>query len=863
MSTENAPKAPLTAAQSSSGSQAGPSNDTGTASPVDGSQPPKKKRGRPSNHDRQLADSGAIGPNTQFGPNGEILPGSQNPPLKKKRGPKLKPRPIIPNPESLAEGSTLPTPVATATATATTATTNGATSDTQTPKYRKPYTIRVGPDGKPLSQRFKKRLVSGNLGPVEIVEYSQAALGQNGEAGPSTLQYAFAGAGSESDALGESDPDISRFEGPGGLAAFDAAIGYREDGDLPVEAALSQVAGSSTGPGTNGAATTDSNGVPVGPKVKNPKRVEASKRRWEQRRLKQQALRASQGFTSGSDIANGSQVAGSSSQPVIPKSRGGFAVPGNAVKAATKRWSLQHAALAAPSDSGTRVGVFRAVSSSPMLIASPKRIISLSGSGPSQRDRDTTPVRYMGADLLRQRAGSLKSRSSLPLHLTPSRRAWSPVQEQEQEPEVDNGGGDMMDSQDAPDLEDSVHPDLAPAPSVSTSKTPVSKVKASAKQTKGPRASLPNLGSMGPPLSTERPIRGDKGKAVGRTSATPDPASRSIFTRSEKSVMPEPSRLSSRHSLPSRASSVSLSQPNTRGRPDARKSTSPIRQTRAPSSQPRHRLIPEIELIISRRYFRLSPVRPIPDRREVMPIKVEPKARPKPRPLPVKFQPKAKTRTKPSFSVAQARLKANPKPKPKPKPSFNATQAKLKAIPKPRRPAVKYARVVLRIRKRRRAELIASGHYDPFRDDDSGDEGRTKRYGHSGLRPKVALPRGSQARTARPQAPEIVPARFVTRGIEPELEERYRPVLSEETILKRTNEQECGWKGCDAVLASEWHLKRHVDLRRHAAQAIFKAGVCHILQLRLTLMIRYMARRRCTGVIGRIARSLVLRLWTG
>lgn len=251
----------------------------------------------------------------------------------------------------------------------------------------------------------------------------------------------------------------------------------------------------------------------------------------------------------------------------------------------------------------------------------------------------------------------------------------------------------------------------------------------------------------------------------------------------------------SRHSLPSeRAASVSLSRPT-------RASLSPARQS-LPPSQPRLRRVPEIELITPRRYLRLSPVRPEPVKAEVSPNKVE-------------------TRAKPRLSPVKVLPKPNARPSHKKKPTAG-----------PKRFPRKYVSVVIPIRKRRRADLILKGIYVPFRDDGSDDESKTKRNGQSGLRPKVPVPRGSHARTARPQAPEIIVSRFVTRGIETELEERYRDVLCESTILKRTSEQECGWKGCDAVLASEWQLQRHVESRRHAAQGIFKAGVrlvCYLI----------------------------------
>lgn len=376
--------------------------------------------------------------------------------------------------------------------------------------------------------------------------------------------------------------------------------------------------------------------------------------------------------------------------------------------------------------------------------------------------------------------------------------------------------------------------DDGPGPSGSKSKGMTGKNKnvVSLSKQKAPRSSLPNnlvdprlTGNMGPPLSTERTKAVNKGKSVDRNPSTPEP-SRFIQTRREKAGLPQVVVRQSRRSLPSeRASSATVSQPTPA-------SVSPVRQSLPPSSQPRIRLVPEIELVTPRRYLRLSPVRPVPAKTEVSPIKVETRAKPKP---------------------ASAAIQSKPKPRPiiraKPRPGP-------RRIPSPR----KHACVVLRIRKRRRADLIDKGIYDPFRDDDSDDEIRTKRYGHSGLRPKVALPRGSHARTAKPQAPDPIVFRFATRGVETELEERYRDVLSESTIMKRTSEQECGWKGCDAVLASEWHLKRHVELRRHAAQGIFKAGVSPFTLKRWCPNSRSTARRHSGDVIGKNASNLVFRL---
>lgn len=757
MRTENVPQVPLPQSQHiSDNATAGPSTAPDT---IDG-QPPKKKRGRKPKIAVPVTQP-APAP-TEIGPNGDFVPSTQEPPAKRRRGPgKPKPVKIAPaGPENAGESSTISGSVAPDTAASLAANPThvaGGTqveaegSGTQSIKIRKPYAIRVGPDGTPLSGRFKKRLETGNLGYVEIIHAAQGSLNYNvsqGEAGPSTLYAASA----EADALGEVDPDldITRFEGPNGLAAFDAAIGYRDE-DFEGEPELSQLGGSSTGPGTNGhiesnPETSASGSAPnSAAKVKNPKMVEASKLRWEKRRQEAAARLAAEDQPTTSGTTSGS-------------------------------------------NSGSSASVFRPVSSTPMIVSSPKRIISLSSG--TAGARDGTPVKSMGADLLRHRAGSLKPRSSLPLHLTPSRRALSPVESQDME--VNGSADDSM----------IVHWLPEPTPGQSGRKNKGSYGKSKnfvnlSKQAKAPRSSLPNhlagprlSGSMGPPLSTERLKAADKGKGVDRSPLTPE-RSRFIQTRRETAGLPEIVIRRSRHSLPTeRASSVSLSQP-------APAPVSPIRQSLPPSSQPRLRLVPEIELITPRRYLRLSPVRPVPAKTEASPVKVEPRTKPKP--APAKIQPKPK---------AKPAIRTKPRPGPR-------------RIPNQR----KHVCVVLRISKRRRANLIDQGIYDPFRDDVSEDESRTKRYGHSGLRPKVPLPRGSHARLARPQAPEVIVSRFVTRGVETELEERYRDILSESTILKRTSEQECGWKGCDAVLASEWHLKRHVESRRHAAQGMFKAGV--------------------------------------
>lgn len=98
------------------------------------------------------------------------------------------------------------------------------------------------------------------------------------------------------------------------------------------------------------------------------------------------------------------------------------------------------------------------------------------------------------------------------------------------------------------------------------------------------------------------------------------------------------------------------------------------------------------------------------------------------------------------------------------------------------------------------------------------------RHGYLSLRALKPLPRNSVVRTARPRDPEAVPFRFFSRP-GPALVEPFKSVLQEDSLLRRAVDSPCGWKGCDAVLASEEILSRHVRARRHALQGKFMAGV--------------------------------------
>ncbi|WOO84989.1 uncharacterized protein LOC62_06G008495 [Vanrija pseudolonga] len=146
---------------------------------------------------------------------------------------------------------------------------------------------------------------------------------------------------------------------------------------------------------------------------------------------------------------------------------------------------------------------------------------------------------------------------------------------------------------------------------------------------------------------------------------------------------------------------------------------------------------------------------------------------------------------------------------------------------------VNRAFVVLKIKASRRDELIAKGWYDRFRDDDdTPNQYHQKRglraaaaFGSSVmLRPAKGRLHGEIPRQARVREPEALPERFVHRP-GPGLLEPWASVVNEESLLNRVNEYPCGWKGCDALLASEALLKKHVAFRAHAAQGAFVAGL--------------------------------------
>lgn len=124
----------------------------------------------------------------------------------------------------------------------------------------------------------------------------------------------------------------------------------------------------------------------------------------------------------------------------------------------------------------------------------------------------------------------------------------------------------------------------------------------------------------------------------------------------------------------------------------------------------------------------------------------------------------------------------------------------------------------------------------------------------------MKISRMSKAYNARPIQPEPLPLRFLIRA-GPGIIEPWKSILDENTLLLRAAEHECGWKGCDAVLGSEDLLKRHVEIRRHAAQGQFRGGVSRCVYScgtrRRANRSSHKGSRCSTGVIGMAVKSLV------
>jgi hypothetical protein len=40
------------------------------------------------------------------------------------------------------------------------------------------------------------------------------------------------------------------------------------------------------------------------------------------------------------------------------------------------------------------------------------------------------------------------------------------------------------------------------------------------------------------------------------------------------------------------------------------------------------------------------------------------------------------------------------------------------------------------------------------------------------------------------------------------------------TVLQRAKPKPCKWNNCDAMLASEWHLEKHIAVRKHVKEGL-------------------------------------------
>ncbi|OCF39944.1 hypothetical protein I317_06256 [Kwoniella heveanensis CBS 569] len=212
------------------------------------------------------------------------------------------------------------------------------------------------------------------------------------------------------------------------------------------------------------------------------------------------------------------------------------------------------------------------------------------------------------------------------------------------------------------------------------------------------------------------------------------------------------------------------------------------------------------------------PLRPSPLAKPVQ-AKSVPRVQPQ---LQAMVKPKPVSRAPPKAVLQPQARRAPAKPAPKARPDVEKlqrprTHGPSRPRPKPKRKPtgpVDRAKVVIPIRRKRRANLIAKGAYKRSRDDESDTDQLHQHMSHAVLRTmKTASQRN--ARLNRPASPEPVPVRFFARpGLA--LLEPFATVLSEQSLLNRAIERSCQWKGCDATLGSEELLKRHVIVREHA-----------------------------------------------
>lgn len=143
-------------------------------------------------------------------------------------------------------------------------------------------------------------------------------------------------------------------------------------------------------------------------------------------------------------------------------------------------------------------------------------------------------------------------------------------------------------------------------------------------------------------------------------------------------------------------------------------------------------------------------------------------------------------------------------------------------VPRPAHSLQNRAYVCVKISEKRRAELIARGVYDAFRDDEDAQFralAPRKLYQHYAAGSTRVMVRNVPLVLARP---EELPERFIERP-GPALLEPYASVLKEDRLVNTLGEYRCRWKGCGAVLGSEARLKRHVAKRAHAAQGAVAA----------------------------------------
>jgi hypothetical protein len=75
-----------------------------------------------------------------------------------------------------------------------------------------------------------------------------------------------------------------------------------------------------------------------------------------------------------------------------------------------------------------------------------------------------------------------------------------------------------------------------------------------------------------------------------------------------------------------------------------------------------------------------------------------------------------------------------------------------------------------------------------------------------------------ESRSVKKRGPNVAFA--MVEAPHPRFSKRSTLPYLDSTVLQRLKPRPCKWNGCDAMLASEWHLEKHLQLREHAREGL-------------------------------------------